>query len=103
MRWPTKAWRSSCRRAPLTSAKDSLPSKSAAMRRSKVARKKTMDYDDIIYEVAERTATITLNRPNQLNALSPHMIGELRHAYAAAEADPDVWTILVTGNGRAFC
>ena len=62
-----------------------------------------MDYDTILYEVADRTATITLNRPDQLNALSPHMVGELRRAYAAAEADEAVWTILVTGNGRAFC
>jgi enoyl-CoA hydratase/carnithine racemase len=62
-----------------------------------------VEYDDITYEVADRTAVITLDRPEQLNALSPHMIGELRHAYAAAEADDAVWTIVVTGNGRAFC
>jgi len=62
-----------------------------------------VDYDTILYEVADRTATITLNRPDQLNALSPLMVGELRRAYAAAEADEAVWTILVTGNGRAFC
>jgi len=62
-----------------------------------------VDYDTILYEVEDRTATITLNRPDQLNALSPHMVGELRRAYAAAEADEAVWTILVTGNGRAFC
>jgi len=62
-----------------------------------------VDYDTILYDVADRTATITLNRPDQLNALSPHMVGELRRAYAAAEADEAVRTILVTGNGRAFC
>jgi enoyl-CoA hydratase/carnithine racemase len=62
-----------------------------------------VQFDTILYDVADRTATITLNRPDQLNALSPHMVGELRQAYAAAEADDDVWTILVTGNGRAFC
>ena len=62
-----------------------------------------MEFQDIVYEVADRTAAITLDRPDQLNALSPHMIRELRQAYAAAEADDDVWTILVTGNGRAFC
>jgi enoyl-CoA hydratase/carnithine racemase len=39
-----------------------------------------VDYDTILYEVADRTATITLNRPDQLNALSPHMVGELRRA-----------------------
>lgn len=62
-----------------------------------------MDFETILYEVADRTALVTLNRPDQLNALSPEMVGELRRAYAAAEADPEVWTILVTGNGRAFC
>ena len=38
-----------------------------------------------------------------MNALSRETLVELRSAYAAAEADPDVWLILVTGNGRAFC
>ncbi|MFW0783370.1 enoyl-CoA hydratase/isomerase family protein [Gordonia sp. CPCC 206044] len=49
------------------------------------------------------TATITLNRPDALNARSPHMITELRAAYAAAEDDDQVWLLLVTANGRAFC
>jgi len=62
-----------------------------------------MSYDTIIYEVADRTATITFNRPEVLNAVSLHMEGELRDAYARAEADDDVWTVLVTANGRAFC
>jgi len=62
-----------------------------------------MEFDSILYEVEDRTAVITLNRPERLNALSPAMIVELRSAYAAAEADEAVWTILVTGNGRAFC
>lgn len=60
-------------------------------------------YEDIRYEVVDRTAVITLDRPNQLNALSPAMVQELRTAYAEAEADPEVWTLLVTGTGRAFC
>jgi enoyl-CoA hydratase/carnithine racemase len=62
-----------------------------------------MEFDTILYEVEERTALITFNRPDQLNAISPHMAFELRRAYAAAEADPEVWTLLITGNGRAFC
>jgi enoyl-CoA hydratase/carnithine racemase len=62
-----------------------------------------MDYETIGYEVDDRVATITLNRPDQLNALSPAMVAELRHAYAEAEADDDVWILVVTGNGRAFC
>ena len=62
-----------------------------------------MSYETILYEVSDRIATITFNRPDRLNAISPQMAHELRHAYAAAEADPEVWTLLVTGNGRAFC
>jgi enoyl-CoA hydratase/carnithine racemase len=62
-----------------------------------------LDFDTILYEVDDRTATITFNRPDRLNAVSPAMAEELRQAYAAAEADESVWTIIVTGNGRAFC
>ena len=62
-----------------------------------------MDFETIRYDVEDRIATITLNRPDQLNALSPAMIRELRQAYADAEADDDVWILLVTGSGRAFC
>jgi enoyl-CoA hydratase/carnithine racemase len=62
-----------------------------------------MIYETITYEVSERIATITFNRPDRLNAISPQMAQELRHAYGAAEADPEVWTLLVTGTGRAFC
>jgi enoyl-CoA hydratase/carnithine racemase len=60
-------------------------------------------YESILYEVDDRIATITFNRPEQLNAVSPQMVGELRAAYAAAEADESVWIIIVTGAGRAFC
>jgi enoyl-CoA hydratase/carnithine racemase len=62
-----------------------------------------MEYENILYEVKDRTAIITFNRPKQLNALSPEMVEELRHAYAAAESDAEVWTLLITANGRAFC
>ena len=60
-------------------------------------------YDTINYEVDGHKATITLNRPDALNALSPYMITELRAAYAEAENDDDVWLLIVTGTGRAFC
>ena len=60
-------------------------------------------YETILYDVDDRIATITFNRPDQLNAVSPAMVRELRDAYDRAEADADVWTIIVTGNGRAFC
>ncbi|WP_426573926.1 enoyl-CoA hydratase/isomerase family protein [Aquihabitans sp. McL0605] len=62
-----------------------------------------MEFETIRYEVDDRVATITLNRPDRLNAVSPEMARELRVAYAAAEADEAVWTLLVTATGRAFC
>ena len=63
----------------------------------------TDSFDTINYDVDGHTATITLNRPDALNALSPHMISELRAAYDEAENDDKVWLLLVTGTGRAFC
>lgn len=62
-----------------------------------------MQLDTIRYQVEDRVATITFDRPDQLNAVNPQMVRELRHAYAAAEADEAVWTVVVTGAGRAFC
>lgn len=60
-------------------------------------------YQDIIYEVDDPVATITLNRPDSLNAWTQRMAAEVRHAVYAAEADPAVVGIVITGAGRAFC
>jgi enoyl-CoA hydratase/carnithine racemase len=60
-------------------------------------------YETILYDVEDRVATIVFNRPDRLNAISRTMEHELRDAYARAEGDDDVWTIVVTANGRAFC
>ncbi|OPE53437.1 enoyl-CoA hydratase/isomerase family protein, partial [Mycolicibacterium diernhoferi] len=60
-------------------------------------------YETIKYEVDGHKATITMNRPDALNALSPHMITELRAAYQQAEDDDNVWLMIVTATGRAFC
>jgi enoyl-CoA hydratase/carnithine racemase len=62
-----------------------------------------VSYDTILYEVADRTALITFNRPDRLNAVNLQMIRELDDAYTRAESDDDVWTVVVTGAGRAFC
>ncbi len=55
------------------------------------------------YEVADRIATITLDRPHRMNAWTGHMHTEYRRAIGLAESDPDVRVIVVTGAGRAFC
>src|ERR1700674_3826424 len=59
-------------------------------------------FDTIKYEVDAHKATITLNRADALNALSPDMITELRSAYHEAEGDDNVWLLIVTGTGRGF-
>lgn len=60
-------------------------------------------YETIEYSVEDPVATIRLDRPERLNALSFAMLRELRSAVEAAAADPEVVGIVITGNGRAFC
>lgn len=60
-------------------------------------------YEEILYDVEDPVATITLNRPEALNAWTDRMGLEVRHAVAAAEADPRVVGIVITGAGRGFC
>jgi len=62
-----------------------------------------MDFQDIRYETADRVLTITLNRPDRLNAFTPRMGAELMEAFDRADADDDVRAIIVTGEGRGFC
>src|SRR3979490_2458688 len=62
-----------------------------------------MDYTDILYEVSDHVATLTLNRPDQLNAFTNAMVREMKDAFDAADADDDVRAVIVTGAGRGFC
>lgn len=60
-------------------------------------------YNEIIYDVTDRIATITLNRPDQLNAFTTTMMRELLDAFDRVDADDDVRVVIVTGAGRGFC
>ncbi len=60
-------------------------------------------YEEIIYEVSDPVAVITLNRPAKLNAWTQRMGDEVRHAMTTAEADEHVVGIVLTGKGRGFC
>ena len=60
-------------------------------------------YDEILYDVDEPVATVTLNRPDRLNAWTDRMASEVKHALAQAESDSRVVVILLTGAGRGFC
>jgi enoyl-CoA hydratase/carnithine racemase len=62
-----------------------------------------MAYETILYDVADQILTITLNRPEKLNAFNPTMQKELIDAFDRADADDGVRAIIVTGAGRAFC
>jgi enoyl-CoA hydratase/carnithine racemase len=62
-----------------------------------------MAYTQIAYEVKDRILTLTLDRPDKLNAFTATMLQELLDALDRADADDDVRAIVVTGRGRAFC
>ena len=62
-----------------------------------------MRYEQIEYEVRDCVALVTLNRPDRLNAWTPHMATELADAFEAANRDASVGAIVMTGAGRGFC
>lgn len=62
-----------------------------------------MEYQQILYDVADRVATITLNRPERLNAWTLRMEAEVKHAFLSADRDEDVRVIIITGAGKGFC
>ena len=61
-----------------------------------------MHSENVVYEVLEDTAWVTMNRPSVLNALSKGMFKELKSAIQSASRDPKVFTVVVRGSGRAF-
>jgi enoyl-CoA hydratase/carnithine racemase len=62
-----------------------------------------MDYTQILYDVKDRILTITLNRPEKLNAFTGTMMNEMIDALDRANKDDNIRAIVVTGAGRAFC
>lgn len=62
-----------------------------------------MEYREIAYDVAEQVATITLDRPEALNAFTAVMLAEMLDAFDRIDSDDDVRAVIVTGRGRGFC
>lgn len=62
-----------------------------------------MDYEHIAYDVEDRILTITLDRPEQLNAFTGQMMTEMIDAFDRSDADDNIRAVIVTGRGRGFC
>ena len=62
-----------------------------------------MNYETIKYEIKDKILTITLNRPDRLNAFTGQMMNDLISAFDSASKDDEVRVIIVTGEGRGFC
>jgi 2-(1,2-epoxy-1,2-dihydrophenyl)acetyl-CoA isomerase len=62
-----------------------------------------MQLEQVIHEKADGIATITLNRPERMNAFTPQMLDEWYQALLDAHLDPQVRAIIITGSGRGFC
>ena len=73
----------------MSAAVDAIPAKDAA--------------DEVLYEVSDSIATLTLNRPERLNTISGPMLARLTQLLIKANEDPEVRVIVLTGTGRAFC
>lgn len=62
-----------------------------------------MTYHDILLEKADGIATLTLNRPEKFNAMSPRMMAEIIAAFDETDADDEVRAVIITGAGKGFC
>lgn len=58
---------------------------------------------EVLYDVSDRVAVITLNRPERMNTISRTMLSQLSELLLRADRDPEVRAVILTGSGRAFC
>src|SRR5262245_31517354 len=80
-----------------------LPNSRGNIARSPDATAHSMSYSEILYDVDDGILTITLNRPEKLNAFTVTMMTEMIDALDRSDADDSIRAVIVTGAGRAFC
>jgi enoyl-CoA hydratase/carnithine racemase len=68
-----------------------------------MAQNSTGSAQEVLYDVSDRIATITLNRPERMNTISRTMLSQLSERLLEADRDPEVRAVILTGSGRAFC
>ncbi|MCS5689675.1 MAG: enoyl-CoA hydratase-related protein, partial [Acidimicrobiales bacterium] len=61
------------------------------------------EFETLRYEIEDQVLTLTMNRPERLNAFNSRMQGEFLEALDHADADDQIRTVIVTGEGRGFC
>jgi enoyl-CoA hydratase/carnithine racemase len=94
------------RESPAARVREDAPGDAPAVARDRVRCELGEEdevYREILYRVEDPTATLTLNRPDRLNAWTDRMGIEVKHALAQAEDDSRVVAVILTGAGRGFC
>jgi enoyl-CoA hydratase/carnithine racemase len=69
----------------------------------KAARVSSPSFETLLYDKRDGVATVTLNRPDRMNAFTPEMMRDLIEVFDVTDADDEVRCVIVTGSGRAFC
>ncbi len=67
------------------------------------SRGAAVTYESILYDITDNVATVTLSKPERLNAFDDQMLGEWADALQEADRDPEVRAVVITGAGRGFC
>ncbi len=67
------------------------------------AKAEPQEMQEVLYDVSDHVATITLNAPDRMNTISATMLNQLTERLKEADADPEVRCVILTGAGRAFC
>src|SRR5258708_37795795 len=82
---------------------DALRARHPETRAKRAPKDSNMAYEQILTDISDNILTITLNRPDKLNAFTATMMTEMIDAFRQANTNDDVRAVIVTGAGRGFC